>query len=537
MGVTAPVYVHEKVHRSIVAALMSNFSSVAQAVQELVDNAVDWRQGQDVEVHIRFDRKKTHILVESDGGRGMGVAELQDWLNWGDGDDHPEDHIGYYHQGGKAAAGFLGDHVKLWCKRRDSGHLWFIEDRDWATRDTLRDYALEPADPAHAPLSVREASQGRGHVRIEIRKAHKDRRWNVGTLRAQLASTYRTLLREGHLKIWVDDNEIRPLDLPIEEGTRLELKVKLGSRSAWGWAARLRRNELRADVTVAAGLRLLSQSRLIREGEWFGYNHEGKGALNSLVGEVRVRGFRPNANKTDFVDRSTEAWKQVGDQILDQLQPLISRLRRSGEEARATKAEKKRATRVWEELSQILKEMATSRSDGGGNGLSGDQEGIEPAGRAAPQDATTRRSAFVSGNGSDQTPQTPPPQNAVGALHRVIPRREAGLPQFRIDSWDRHQRSAWVCEDGRQVIKINKSFPCYQMAEGREEYLAETALLEFFVRDPECPNPKELVDRVSRVLAKWGSDRGFGGVDQPDREAELHQPAERQKDIARCDQP
>src|SRR5436190_17576473 len=112
-----PVKWQEVVSRGTAIALMSNFTSVAEALKELVDNAIDYRRGQpltiditqalagvepnipqamdaaenargdDTEVLLRkinavrdqkklqekAQRHRDRVIIESDGGRGMGA--------------------------------------------------------------------------------------------------------------------------------------------------------------------------------------------------------------------------------------------------------------------------------------------------------------------------------------------------------------------------------------------------------------------------------------------------------------------------------
>ena len=97
----------ETMGRAVTVALMNNFTSVADALKELVDNAIDYRRGQTLYVDIVEDKRRHLVSIRSNGGRGMGAEEIQEWLSWGTGEEHSQSHIGKYHQGEKAACGFL----------------------------------------------------------------------------------------------------------------------------------------------------------------------------------------------------------------------------------------------------------------------------------------------------------------------------------------------------------------------------------------------------------------------------------------------
>src|SRR3989442_15803281 len=77
------VTVRERIDPAITASLFANYRSSADAVMELVDNAIDSRlAGTPLEVFIQVH--PSHFVIEARGGGGMGPAELQgNYLPWG----------------------------------------------------------------------------------------------------------------------------------------------------------------------------------------------------------------------------------------------------------------------------------------------------------------------------------------------------------------------------------------------------------------------------------------------------------------------
>lgn len=188
----------EEITRGTSLALMHNFTSFADAVKELVDNPVNYAWGQQVSVDISVDRARDLIVVESDGGRGMGANEINTWLNWGSGDHHEADDLSRYHQGGKAACGYLGNAVRIWAKLRHSADVWYLDDEDWGTRTEPRDFGIpQPVLPALCPPSLQAAAHDRGHVRIEISRLKKSRKDNRDDLRRAPSINVPFANREG----------------------------------------------------------------------------------------------------------------------------------------------------------------------------------------------------------------------------------------------------------------------------------------------------------------------------------------------------
>lgn len=282
----------EHITRGAPIALMHNFTSVSDALKELVDNAIDHRRGQHLQINIHHSKRNDRVIVESDGGRGMGPEDIQTWLTWGEGEEHDDSHIGKYYQGGKAACGFLGTQVRLWAKRLDSDEVWLLEDQDWGTRTKPKDFGLaRPIPKNRYPTTMVNLPNDRGHVRIEVAKLNKEKRWRLDDLKRALSSTYRTLLTDGALEIKVSGDDLTPLELPLSTAAKkIEIDVQLAKRRrAFGWAGRVRKDELTR--TIKSGLRLVVNGRLVKEGEWFGVYYEGKGALNSFSRRTSPEGL------------------------------------------------------------------------------------------------------------------------------------------------------------------------------------------------------------------------------------------------------
>ncbi len=550
----SPVAWQETISRGTAIALMHNFTSVAEALKELVDNAIDYRWGQPLVIEItqaladvepkvaavkdtfsqkvrtedlsevlvaaksvkdelklqeKAQRRRDRVVVESHGGRGMGAEEIQVWLNWGEGEEHDSSHIGRWHQGGKAACGFLGRHVKLWAKRAGSDDVWFLEDEDWNSRREPKDFGVpEPLPKDQDPETMRGLATDEGHVRIEVAKLVKERRWNLETLKRDLSSTYRSLLEKGDVRIRINGDDVAALDISLSTAVKqVPINAKLpGGRTVSGWAGRMKRDQLSAPVK--AGLRLVHNGRVIKAGEWFGYNYEGKGALNSLIGELHMRGFTPVPNKTDFVDRGDKVWEELGREVLDQLGPLISELRKSGEEGRVSKEDKQRAREVADELEKVFVSLSEMTEVGVSAENNGRTTEAGPGGRkkAEPQAGRTPVRNPRGPNRNPRKPQTEPPEDPVGTIARLLTKVTGGdtRPPLRIRSWDPSERSAWTTEGAKVWLDINNTYHLYQSLSGAKPYLAETAILHLCTpSEGEAMSAAQYLERVNLMLLKW----------------------------------
>ena len=77
------VTVRERIDPAITASLFANYRTSADAVMELVDNAIDSRlRSSPLEVLVQVH--PSYFVIETRGGEGMGPVELErNYLRWG----------------------------------------------------------------------------------------------------------------------------------------------------------------------------------------------------------------------------------------------------------------------------------------------------------------------------------------------------------------------------------------------------------------------------------------------------------------------
>ena len=118
------VTVRERIDPAITASLFANYRSSADAVMELVDNAIDSRlKSSPLEVLLHV--QTSSFAIESRGGEGMGPIELErNYLRWGGSPKKNRKLLGQYGQGGKAAIGHLGAAFSVEASRPGDETAW-----------------------------------------------------------------------------------------------------------------------------------------------------------------------------------------------------------------------------------------------------------------------------------------------------------------------------------------------------------------------------------------------------------------------------
>jgi hypothetical protein len=220
---SAKITVRERIAPEITASLFSNYRSSADAVMELIDNAVDSRLPK-TQLQVEISVHPQSLVVTAVGGEGMGVREIErNYLRWGGSPKRGRQLLGQYGQGGKAAIGHLGKRFTVEASRPGDAIAWRFTDDDYRDRSRLKTYELLET-PKRTPIEV-------GYVRIRIDGI--DKRIDVRRLAQRLAETYRPLLEQQELQLTLDRQEINPSPLSLAE--RRAFAINTGGARLRGW--------------------------------------------------------------------------------------------------------------------------------------------------------------------------------------------------------------------------------------------------------------------------------------------------------------
>jgi hypothetical protein len=465
------ITIRERIDPAITASLFSNYRSSADAVLELIDNAVDSRLSAShlaVEVTVR----PTSLVVMSSGGDGMGVRELErNYLRWGGSAKRGKQLLGQYGQGGKAAIGHLGSRFIVEASRPGEGVAWHFEDEDYRNRSRLKTYDV-------GQVKKRLAAEV-GYVRIRVDGV--DKRIDLRRLAQRLGETYAPLLDSGVLSISLNGSTVGRAPLSVLE--RKPFQVNAGGGRLKGWLGLA--DAERPTPGWLPGLRCYKFGRLIADGEFFG--HAGPAqvpALARLMGEVEIPNAPLTMNKSDF-DRDSPQWVEVEERLGRMLAPIVRRLEREGEAPPPASAVKV-AEQVRRLLGQVLR--LTERED------------IFAGLAAASLRATASRAedelpldGEVEPKSKPAEPRIPPP---AGESPRAVRR---GFGSIVIRSLDPSIRSTTAVEEGVRVVVINSSYPLFKERRGDIWYQLETAAREV-CRAAESGSVDEYERRVNEIV-------------------------------------
>ena len=468
---SAKITVRERIAPEITASLFANYRSSADAVMELVDNAIDSRLPKS-QLNVEIAVHPQSLVITAIGGEGMGIREIErNYLRWGGSPKRGRQLLGQYGQGGKAAIGHLGRRFAVEASRPGDEVAWRFTDDDYRDRSRLKTYELIEASK-RTPVEV-------GYVRIRIDGI--DKRIDVRRLSQRLAETYRPLLEREELRLTLDRFEVRPTPLPVAE--RRAFAINTGGARLRGWVG-LSDPEHPSGGWVP-GIRCYKLGRLIVDGEFFG--HPGPATLPAIVrlmGEVDVPNVNLTMNKTDF-DRDSQTWVAVEARMHKLLASWVRRLSRDLETPPPSSAIKV-AEQVRRLLSQALR-------------LSDRQDlfaGFAPARPSAkPRSEAELPLEPDQRDTTDHEPRTPSPSSP----DMPVEARKRGFGIIAIRPLDPRVRSMTVLEDGVRTVVINSRYPLFLERRGDVWYQLETAAREI-CKVAEATSVAEYEKRVNDIV-------------------------------------
>lgn len=274
---------------------MSNYKTPMEAVLELIDNAVDdLIPGQPLNISIRLGRREIHIYNE--GGQGMDLEGLRDYLSWGHSDKADQQKIGRFGIGGKAAAGFLGNNIQIRASAQGSEEQYLFRDRNWATKDEVmeRTHQVEVM-PAH---KVNE-----GYFDLTITDLRKGA-ISPTQLAETLGDVYKPLLENAGVGITINKVPVLPREISyLETDPEVAPVQDLILMNGFNEPIRVKKiGILEPGQRVKPGIRLYYRGRLVESEQFFGLPSPAQlPQASRFVGEIYLDSLAVTTAKTAFI--------------------------------------------------------------------------------------------------------------------------------------------------------------------------------------------------------------------------------------------
>lgn len=289
---------------SLLAKVGQSGHSVAEAVAELVDNAIDARVGKSVEVEVNYSAKEGWIEI-SDNGVGMSRTDLSAALVLGL-SEKQNGEIGRFGLGLKTACTSLGSRFRITATTADSKVDWIA---DYDEEEFLR------SGKWMLPIKRQKSQRTRG-TQILVQSSRIYPTLNQSLLR-NLGSTFRHFIDDGLLSLSLNGDPINAVHQEIDPTSVLPLDGVVEGVRVRGWVGLLVTSSQRGWY----GFSLVRNRRVIRRHEKLGFR--GHPSTARVAGELHLDGLPVNNLKTDFI-RETETWHALERWVSEQIEPVLA---------------------------------------------------------------------------------------------------------------------------------------------------------------------------------------------------------------------
>lgn len=468
---------------------MSNYKDANLALRDLVDNAVDNRIEGQLSVFVRVT--KDFITVTNEGGEGLDLEGFRNFLRWGISTKGVHQ-IGQYGVGGKAAMGFLGKSLEIRASAKDSDVEYRFFDPDWETKPEVSKIEHDAEE--------RVADKREGYFQLKVTNL-KNRRIDTNTVINRLGDTYRPLLDNGSVRIFVNGRAVTPLEIKYLETAPNFKPERRRLGTGFGDHIDIKVGVLEEGQKVKPGIRGYYRGRLIEDGLFFGLPTPAQLAQASrLIGEAHLNHLEVTMNKSDFIEDIK--WEDASYVIKRFLEPWYEKLSQLKLESshKLEDYERGLAKEAKRALDHILAHtglITRPQLPGSAFGRLPPTPSAEPT---KPPTGRTRKTGNIEGATAPDIRATRGPNiRRWGALDEWEP----------ISMGNPNVRSAVVEEAGKKTIRMNIDYEMYQAAKkaGNDAlflYQGETAILEICKMEYPALEAVEFVEKVNELIRHLG---------------------------------
>jgi hypothetical protein len=266
-----------------------------QALAELIDNSIDARlEGKILHAKIELDFNRKIIKITDDGA-GMDLDELRDGLTIAKG-TKDDKKLGRFGLGMKSACSTLGKSITIITTKPNAKKEYVVryDEDEWLSNKSL----------SWTNFKVEERNKtGVWNGTIIILDKLKIPLYpnQVSTFKNRYGVRYGPFLKNGQVSLQINTLFCRAVELPLQEDSKKELKIKLpGGKTITGWIGLFKKRSIKGDY----GMHLFKNGRLIRAYEKFGFRSHPEVA--KIVGELALDHIPVNFHKTAFIEDSQE---------------------------------------------------------------------------------------------------------------------------------------------------------------------------------------------------------------------------------------
>lgn len=298
-------------HRSILTKIAQTGYSVQEALSELIDNAIDARVGEDIQV-VTVDITQDEIVIK-DSGKGMSEDEAANSIRLGF--SKKKGQLGEFGLGLKTSTSFLGSSFMLVTTKEGEGEEYILEYDE--------DHWLEHGDWYKYPFIVNKDTDKNAHgTAVFVHKLKVDfSKKMLESIQEEFGLRFGPFIKNKELRLVFNGKDCPAYEPEILDGKKTEFTFEFKGGKAWGWWG----YQLSGLNKSYYGFHTFRRGRLVTTYDKMGLTPNQD--IKQIVGDLHIEGIPITHDKKSFLKTSDE-YKALESQMRDYFKPFEKKPKR-----------------------------------------------------------------------------------------------------------------------------------------------------------------------------------------------------------------
>jgi len=327
-------------HKSILPKIGRAGYSVAQAIAELIDNAIDEKlENKKLFINIILNE---NLIEVKDNASGMNKEELTKAFSLAY--SSKKDKLGEFGLGLKTSCQSLGGQFSILTTKKGDKHYYFLEydEEEWLGNDQYNWNKY--------PIKILNKKDINEHgTTITIKKLKFNRiSYAIDQVRKDSGNRFAPFIKRNEIEIKVNGKSTRPFEPDLLEGTKKQFEIILKGNKIYGWYGLMRESSQKGFY----GFNIFRRGRMITCYDKIGIPEHA--TVARIIGEIHLDHVPVTHNKREFIKDSIE-YIEAEEVLSKEFKNIVREARKKSKDDKVT-TNVKQEVDIWKDkIAEALK--------------------------------------------------------------------------------------------------------------------------------------------------------------------------------------
>ncbi len=313
-------YVDITPHKSILPKIGRAGYSVAQAIAELIDNAIDATiENEKVSVNISL---KDNLIEIKDNASGMNKEELTKAFSLAH--SNKKDKLGEFGLGLKTSCQSLGGEFSILTTKKGDKNFYLLEydEEEWLNN--------EQHNWNRYPIKILNKKNSNEHgTTITIKKLKVRINYAIDQVRKDSGNRFAPFIKRKEVEIKVNNKLTKPFEPDLIEGTKNNFEISLNGNKIIGWYGLMKESSQKGFY----GFNVFRRGRMITCYDKIGIPEHA--TVARIIGEIHLDHIPVTHNKREFIKDSPE-YIEAEEALSKKFKDIVREARRKSKDDKVT---------------------------------------------------------------------------------------------------------------------------------------------------------------------------------------------------------